>query len=63
MDKLTVDLNGYVWIDNLKVFRLTPWHLIEFYDRDRRRSEKRGSCFVYITPKDLHKLLEMYTEG
>lgn len=56
MDILEVDENGYVWLGDLKICRLTPWGFIEFFDRDKRRAERRGSHFVYSTPDELCKL-------
>lgn len=49
MDTVEVDENGFVWIGGLKVCRIVVGGLIEFFDRDRRRSERRGSQFVYTT--------------
>lgn len=56
MDTLEVDENGYVWLGGLKICRLTLWGFIEFYDRDKRRAERRGSHFVYSTPSELCQL-------
>ncbi len=56
MDEVRVDENGFVWVGGLKVCRLTPWGLLEFFDRDRRRSEVRGSNFVYAKPGELCKI-------
>lgn len=52
MDTVEVDENGFVWIGGLKVCRIVVGGLIEFFDRDRRRSERRGSQFVYTTLDD-----------
>jgi len=53
MDEVRVDEHGYVWISGMKICRLTPWGSIEFYDRDKRRAEVRGSNFIYANPAHL----------
>jgi hypothetical protein len=58
MDEIIVDDYGYVYVGGLKVFRLAVGDLVEFFDRNKRRSEKRGSSFVYVTPAQLCKFLE-----
>ena len=57
MDTVEVDENGFVWIGGLKVCRIVVGGLIEFFDRDRRRSERRGSQFVYTTLDDFSLVL------
>lgn len=57
MDTVEVDENGFVWVGGLKVCRLVIGGLIEFFDRDRRRSERRGSQFVYTTLDELSLVL------
>lgn len=57
MDTVEVDENGFVWIGGLKVCRIVVGGLIEFLDRDRRRSERRGSQFVYTTLDDFSLVL------
>lgn len=53
MDKISVDENGYVWVGGLKICRLTTWGCIEFFDRDKKRAERRGSHFVYANSVQL----------
>lgn len=53
-----VDENGFVWVGDLKVCRLTNMRMLEFYDRDRRRSEQRGSHFVYVTPERFAQVIQ-----
>ena len=60
MDDLEVDHLGYVWLGGVKICRVTSWDLIEFYDRDRKRSERRGSSFVYVSLYELTQVLSMY---
>lgn len=59
MDEIEVDENGYVWLGGLKICRLTPWGLVEFYDRDKRRADRRGSHFVYTTPNELERIFTL----
>lgn len=54
-NEIKVDENGYVWIGGVKICRLA-WGLVEFYDKDKRRSEVRGSSYVYVTPEKLHEV-------
>ncbi len=53
MDEITVDKNGYVWVSGKKIFRLTDWGAIEFYDGDKLRSSGRGSNFIYASAEQL----------
>lgn len=57
MDMISVDDNGYVWVGGLKVFRLTNWGVVEFFDRDRRRALRRNSNFVYADTTDLIRII------
>jgi hypothetical protein len=59
MDEIEVDEYGFVWLGGLKIFRLTSWGLLEFYDRDRIRCDKRGSKFVYATPEQIAGILRL----
>lgn len=58
MDRIVVDENGYVWVDKLKICRLTNWGCVEFFDRDKRRANYRGSHFVYADLEQLISILE-----
>lgn len=58
VDEITVDENGFVFVGGLKVCRLTNMQMLEFYDRDRRRSDERGSHFVYVTPERFAKAIQ-----
>ena len=58
VDEITVDENGFLWVGGMKICRLTNIGMIEFYDRDRRRSEQRGSHYVYATLDRLTKAIQ-----
>lgn len=57
METLYIDDFGFVWLDNFKVCRITNQGDIEFFDRDRRRAERRGSAYIYISSTDLANFL------
>lgn len=59
LDELSLDENGFVWLGDFKICRLTPWGLVEFYDRDKKRASKRGSHYVYTTPSVLYQLISI----
>lgn len=60
MDDLEVDSYGFVWLGGVKICRVTSWDLIEFYDRDSRRSSRRGSSYVYVSLYELLQVLGLY---
>lgn len=58
---IQVDPNGFIWFDGVKLpVRFIPERSsIEFFDKDRRRSEARGSRTVEIrVDKFARELLE-----
>lgn len=56
---LNVDPAGFVWYDGAKLpFRIIRSKgIIEFIDKDRRRSEKRGSRFLAIPLEEFEKII------
>jgi hypothetical protein len=48
---IQVDPNGFVWYDGVKlpVRFIAARRSLEFFDKDKRRSEERGSRIVEIT--------------
>jgi len=65
LNKLRRDDRGFVWLDDLKICRVTPQGFIEFFDRDKLRAEARGTQFVYADAGTLCRLLsgEVMTDG
>jgi len=62
MDELSIDEYGFVYISGLKICRIASGY-IEFFDRNKRRSEKRGSSFVYVTSIQLYSFLRRMEEA
>lgn len=56
---IIVDSHGYVFADGVRFGRLSPTgKAIQILDKDKRRSEIRGSRFVEVPLEDLAKLSE-----
>jgi hypothetical protein len=56
---VAVDSRGFVSIDGVRLGRLIrSTQTIQVVDKDRRRSEARGSRFVEVKISDLSKLVE-----
>lgn len=50
---VTIDGRGFVSIDGVKVCRLTENGRLQFCDKDKRRSEVRGTRYVEISAEKL----------
>lgn len=56
---LKIDLAGYLYVDGVKVARWIPQvQVLEFCDKDRLRSAKRGSRLVRIRLRDFEAALQ-----
>lgn len=54
-----VDVQGYIYADGVRIARISPdKRCLQFLDRDRRRSDQRGSSFVEVAIKDMANLVE-----
>jgi len=54
---VVVGKNNYIFIDGVKIARLVPERgVMQFLDRDRRRSAERGSETVEVKISDLANL-------
>jgi hypothetical protein len=56
-----VDPLGFLHIDGVRICKVVienGQHFFEFYDKDRRRSSCRGSCYVRVDPTKLMKELQ-----
>ena len=61
-----VDGEGYVFIDRVKVgrrVRVKGGYAIEFFDKDKRRSARRGSRRVHVLWADFVTLITSEMEG
>lgn len=54
---VVVGKNNYIFVDGVKIARLVPERgVMQFLDRDRRRSAERGSQTVEVKIADLTNL-------
>lgn len=60
-DNLTLDERGFLWLGDFRLpFRYLPDKgLFEFLDRDRRRSDSRGSRLVYVDVAQLLAIINI----
>lgn len=50
MSEVVINSNGFLVVDGVKVCKVVNGNL-EFKDRDRRRSQQRGSDTVTVSPQ------------
>ncbi|RME71553.1 MAG: hypothetical protein D6784_14995 [Chloroflexi bacterium] len=61
---LKIDSRGFVYADGVKICRLDPQRqALCFYDKDRRRAERRGSREVNVPIQALARLAEVTGTG
>lgn len=51
--KVTVDDGRFVIVDGVKICKVTEDGKLQFKDKDRRRSSRRGCCTVEVSPAEL----------
>lgn len=57
-DSIVVDSNNFVYVQGVRIARLVPASgSLQFLDRDRRRSEERGTRIVEVRLSEVAKLL------
>ena len=57
--KIRVDSNNYVYVDGVKIARYVPEkHCLQFMDKDRIRSNQRGSNVVEVPLTEVAKIGE-----
>lgn len=56
--RVSKDDDGFVYVENVKLFRVTERDTIEVLDKDRRTASKRGSRFVEIDLGEFVRFLE-----
>lgn len=57
MNDLRIDDTGFVWLSDMKIFRITPQGFVEFFDRDKKRAQERGTQFIYADAGTLCRIL------
>lgn len=57
MSKLLLCENNFVRLDGVLICRITNEGDLEFYDKDKRRSEERGTPYVTISLDDFIPLV------
>lgn len=53
IDRVKRDARGFLYVDGVKICRVTPEGGLEFFDKDRRRAAQRGANCVQITIVEL----------
>jgi len=58
--KIKTDKGFFIWVDEAKMFcKFCPEkEMLEFTDKDKKRTEKRGTRFVHLPISDLLTLLQ-----
>lgn len=59
MGQFIIDDDGFVWYEDFRLpLRVDIERaVVEFFDKDRRRSEERGTRFVEITAQEFETML------
>lgn len=57
MDKLRVDEYGFVYLDHVRICRIALDGRLEFLDRNKLRSDRRGSQYVYAAPETFYRFI------
>lgn len=57
-DRVVVDNRRFLRIDGIKVCRVTNDGLLEFKDKDGRRSRHRGSAYVTVYADQISQAVE-----
>lgn len=58
---VNIDSRGFLRIDGIKVCRVTDEGLLEFKDKDGRRSRTRGSAYVTVYADQISQAVENVT--
>lgn len=58
-----IDSRGFLHIDNVPVCRVKKSGVLEYVDKDRRRSAARGTRVVSVTLSEIAVAVERYTEN
>lgn len=63
MTQVTVDNKGFVVVDGVKVCKVTRDGKLQFCDKDRLRSQQRGTRFVEVSPDTLASVARNSSQG
>lgn len=57
-NRIRRDADGFIYVENVKLFRVSERDTIEVLDKDRRTASQRGSRFVEIDLGEFVRFLE-----
>ena len=53
MTEVKVDSKSFLVVDGCKICKITPDGKLQFCDKDRMRSQRRGTRFVVVSPAEI----------